>query len=98
MEHDNLEDILCRRKFEPASDDLAGRIIMMTSRMPQEYRNPILSGLVKAFNESFLVPRPAWALVLCLIIGVFIGAEAEFLNVLTQDDWSSFLYADEVWL
>jgi hypothetical protein len=96
--HDEkLEEILRSRRFEPASPDLADRIILKAQSIPQN--QPIrLAQWVRQLFAEFHLPKPAYVLACTLILGLVIGFYTPLDT--TQDDADtahvqSFLYADE---
>ena len=93
-----LEGMLQSRRFEPASPDLAERIIHKAQRMPQT-QTVSLSQWVRELFIDFHLPRPAYVLVSTLIFGFVVGFNTPRYTI-TADDADpipvqSFLYADE---
>lgn len=69
---EKLDELLRSRRVEPASPDLAQRIILKAQRLPQK---PILSlwQWVRQICEEFHLPKPAYMLAGALIVGMVIG-------------------------
>jgi hypothetical protein len=67
-----LEEMLRSRRVEPASPDLAERIILRTQSMPQNQTISPARRLKELFAE-FHLPRPAYVLTGALILGVVLG-------------------------
>lgn len=95
---EKLEAMLRARGLEPASPDLAQRIILKAQSLPQNQTMPLWQWIKQLFAE-FHLPRPAYVLACTLILGFVVGFNAP-LNTTTPDDLDSdqvqgFLYADE---
>ena len=93
-----LEAMLQSRRFEPASPDLAERIIRKAQQMPQN-QTVSLTQWVRGLFTEFRLPRPAYVLVSTLIFGFVVGFTIPQYTT-TADDADpipvqSFLYADE---
>jgi hypothetical protein len=93
-----LEAMLETRRFEPASPDLAERIIRRARQVPQNQTVP-LTLWVRGLFAEFRLPRPAYVLVSTLIFGFVVGFTIPQYTT-TADDTDtisvqSFLYADE---
>jgi hypothetical protein len=93
-----LEAMLQARRFEPASPDLAERIIRQAQQVPQN-RTVTLTQWVKGLFAEFRLPRPAYVLVSTLIFGFVVGFTIPQYTTTADDTDSisvqSFLYADE---
>ena len=93
-----LEVMLQSRRFEPASPDLAERIVRKAQLLPQ-HQAVFLSQWVKELFSDFHLPRPAYVLVSTLIFGFVVGFTIPQYTPSTDDADSmpvqSFLYADE---
>ena len=93
-----LEAMLQSRRFEPASPDLAERIIRKAHYIPQ---NQMISlpQWVRGLFAEFHLPRPAYVLVSTLIFGFVVGFTIPQYTTTADDTDSipvqSFLYADE---
>jgi hypothetical protein len=97
---EKLEAMLRSRRIEPASPDLAQRIIMKARQIPRD--QPITFGqwLTGLFGE-FHLPKPAYVLAATLLIGFIIGFNTPVET--TVDDPAvanvqEFLYVDEALL
>ena len=93
-----LEAMLQARRFEPASPDLAERIVRQAQQMPQN-QTVSLTQWVRGLFAEFHLPRPAYVLVSTLIFGFVVGFNTPQYTT-TADDADptpvqSFLYADE---
>ena len=93
-----LEAMLQARRFEPASPDLAERIIRQAQRVPQ-HQTVALTQWVRGLFAEFRLPRPAYVLVSTLIFGFVVGFTIPQYTTTADDTDSisvqSFLYADE---
>lgn len=97
---EKLERMLRSRGVEPASPDLAQRIILKAQAMPQNKAVPLWQWIRQVCAE-FHLPRPAYVLATALIFGVVIGfSTPPDSNPATDDNSSvqSFLSADEALL
>jgi hypothetical protein len=92
-----LDAMLQSRRVEPASPDLADRIVLKAQSIPQT-RTVTLAQWVRGVFAEFHLPRPAYVLACTLILGFVLGrftpldtgtSEMETIQV------QSFLYADE---
>ncbi len=89
---EKLEYLLSQRYVPSAPGGLAERIIAAAgSRDVAGVPRPWWSELA----DFFILPQPAIAFAACLVVGLFFGLEAEDFYILTQEDWSSFLYISE---
>jgi hypothetical protein len=93
-----LEAMLQSRRFEPASPDLADRIVHEAQYMPQNQMVSLTQSVRGLFSE-FRLPRPAYVLVSTLIFGFVVGFTIPQYTTTADDTDSipvqSFLYADE---
>jgi hypothetical protein len=93
---EKLDNLLRSRRVEPASPDLAQRIILKAQQLPQTKTMPLWQSVRELFGE-FHLPKPAYVLASALVIGMVIGFSAP--QETTADDSSasiqSFLSADE---
>ena len=93
-----LAALLQSRRFEPASPDLAKRIIRQAQQVPQN-QTVALTQWVKGVFAEFRLPRPAYVLVSTLIFGFVVGFTIPQYTTTADDRDSisvqSFLYADE---
>ena len=93
-----LEVMLQSRRLEPASPDLAERIIHKARHLPQNQTVSVTQWMKGLFAE-FHLPRPAYVLASALIFGFVVGFTVP-QNTMPSDDADSlsvqsFLYADE---
>lgn len=93
-----LEAMLQARRFEPASPDLAERIIRQARQVPQNQTVSLTQWVERLFAE-FRLPRPTYVLVSTLIFGFVVGFTIPQYTTTADDTDSisiqSFLYADE---
>lgn len=66
----HIDQWLSMRHAPQAPDDLADRIIHRAVRTPQQSPRAFGSGWLQELAGLFIVPRPAFALAVCLVIGV----------------------------
>ncbi|MGH7823621.1 MAG: hypothetical protein ACREQ7_00355 [Candidatus Binatia bacterium] len=102
---EKLERMFRSRRFEPASPDLAERIVLRAQSIPQKGTIPLTYWLRGLFAE-FHLARPAYVLTSTLILGFVIGLNSpvgtrDINTMYPKTDASanvnvqSFLYADE---
>ncbi len=98
---EKLENLLQSRRVEPASRDLARRIILKAQRLPQNKNMPFWDWVRELFKE-FHLPQPAYVFATALLLGMVIGFSAPEDNNQGADDSAmsiqSFLSADEALL
>jgi hypothetical protein len=97
---DKLDELLHSRRMEPASADLAQRIILAARQRPQNKNLPLRQWVRELFSELHL-PKPAYVLASALVIGMVIGFNTPDSNPLPDDGGvtvQSFLSADEALL
>lgn len=98
---EKLDNLLRSRRVEPASADLAQRIILKARQLPQTKSVPLWQSVRELFGE-FHLPKPAYVLASALVFGVVIGFSAPQDTGPAADDGSasvqSFLSADEALL
>jgi hypothetical protein len=92
-----LDTMLQSRRVEPASPDLADRIVLKAQSIRQT-RTVTLAQWVRGVFAEFHLPRPAYVLACTLILGFLLGLYTPVET--TTDDTDavqiqSFLYADE---
>jgi len=98
IQDEKLEAMLHSRRAEPASPDLAARIILKAQGIPQIRTTSPWQWLRQLFAEYHL-PKPAYVLASALILGLVIGFSTA--TDTTPADNSSpiniqgFLYPDE---
>lgn len=66
----DIDQWLLMRHAPQTPDDLADRIIHRAVRTPQRTSRAFASGLFQEMAGLFIVPRPAFAMAVCLVIGV----------------------------
>lgn len=97
-DHDEkLEEMLRSRVMEPASPDLAQRIILTAQGIPQDQALPLGQWIKRLFAE-FHLPKPGYVLACALILGLVLGFNAPSDPATDDTDGAqvqSFLYADE---
>jgi hypothetical protein len=92
---EKLDRMLHARRIEPASGDLAERIILKARQTPQA---PSFWQSVRDLFGEFHLPQPAYVLAGALMVGLIIGFSAPQDTPLALDDGASiqsFLSADE---
>jgi hypothetical protein len=92
-----LEALLRSRQIEPASPDLAERIVLLARQIPQNQTIPLTQWMKRLFSELHL-PRPVYVLACTLIFGVVVGFNSPLDTPVDDIDAmhvQSFLYADE---
>ena len=98
---EKLDNLLRSRRVEPASADLAQRIILMAQSLPQTPNLSLWQSMRQLFAE-FHLPKPAYVLASALVLGIVIGLSAPQETTLAVDDSSvsiqGFLSADEALL
>ncbi|HEX2228482.1 MAG TPA: hypothetical protein VHM64_15205 [Candidatus Binatia bacterium] len=97
---EKLENLLRSRRVEPASPDLAQRIILMAQQLTQQKTAPFWQSLRELFTE-FHLPQPAYVLAGALLIGLVIGFSAPEDQYGSDDSGpylQTFLSADEALL
>ncbi|TMA85929.1 MAG: hypothetical protein E6J74_32400 [Deltaproteobacteria bacterium] len=98
---EKLDRMLRSRRHEPASADLAQRIIFKARQLPQTKTMPLWQSVREMFGE-FHLPKPAYVLASALVFGIVIGFSAPQDTGPAADDSGvsvqSFLSADEALL
>jgi hypothetical protein len=98
MNDERLDAMLKSRRFQPASPDLAERIILKAQAIPQNQTISLWQWLRQLFAESHL-PKPVYVLASALILGLVIGFSTASDTTSTDDispiNIQGFLYADE---
>jgi hypothetical protein len=97
--HDEKLDILLRsRRMEPASPDLATRIILKTQSLEQ-VRNFAFWQWVRQSFAEFHLPKPGYVLASALVLGIVVGfttaGENFDRNETDAQTTQSFLSGDE---
>jgi hypothetical protein len=98
---EKLDNLLRSRRVEPASPDLAQRIILKARQLPQTKTMPLWQSVRELFGE-FHLPKPVYVLAGSLVFGIVIGFSAPQDTGPAADDGGasvqSFLSADEALL
>jgi hypothetical protein len=98
---EKLNELLRSRRIEPASADLAQRIILKAQQVPQNATLPLWQWIRDVFAE-FHLPKPAYVLASSLVLGVVIGFNAPQETSQAADDngaiIQTFLSGDEALL
>jgi len=95
-----LDNLLRARRVEPASPDLAQRIILKARSLPQAPSMPLWQSLRQVFAE-FHLPKPGYVLAGALLLGMVIGFSAPQESSFAEENSLSvqnFLSADEALL
>jgi hypothetical protein len=71
-EDKKLEAMLRQRRVEPASPDLAARILLRAQSLPQ-LRNISLWQFVHQLFAEFHLPKPGYVLASALVLGIVVG-------------------------
>ena len=82
---EKLDAMLRTRKLEPATSDLAQRIILKAQGLPQN-RTVSLWQSIKQICAEFHLPKPAYIVASALIIGMVIGYSAPQTSNADNDD------------
>lgn len=96
-EEEKLDAMLRNRRLEPASPDLAQRIVLKAQRRQQNQTIPVWQWIRNLFAE-FHLPKPAYVVVSALVLGIVVGfstPESTAPNDEESASVQSFLYADE---
>jgi hypothetical protein len=98
---ERLDAMIRARRVEPASPDLAQRIILKAQSLPQNQTVPLCQWMRQLFAE-FHLPRPAYVFACTLILGFVVGFNTPLstngADDLDTDQVQGFLYADEAML
>lgn len=92
-----LEALLRSRRIDPASPDLAERIVLQAQQIPQYQTIPFTQWMQQLFSE-FHLPRPVYVFACTLILGVVVGFTSPLDTPADDVDAvhvQSFLYVDE---
>lgn len=93
MQHDDMNDLLNRRKNPPARSGLAERIIHAALQHPQEKMRA--SDVWNEILAMLAIPHPSVAVAAGIVLGLMMGMEASDGLSILQQDWSSFLVINE---
>ncbi len=93
-EYGKLETKLNKRRFEPASAYFIERIILAAAqRKQQNIPKNIFIWLQELFAD-FMMPKPSYAVVLLLVLGISIGAGVGISENNSIDDTQEFIQAN----
>jgi hypothetical protein len=90
----DLDQILQRRFIPSPASNLASRIIE-AAREPKKKRRFYL---VQEIFQMMEIPRPAYALAVCLVIGLVLGIQIDNAVNISEQDLLSFVEIDDDWL
>ena len=97
-EDEKLARMLHSRRIEPASHDLAERIILQAQSLPQ-VQNISLWQAVRQLFAEFHLPQPGYVLATALVLGMMLGfniaPDHSSLNENNSQAAQSFLSGDE---
>jgi hypothetical protein len=97
-EDEKLARMLHSRRIEPASHDLAARIILKAQSLPQLESTSLWQAVRQLFAE-FHLPKPGYVLASALILGMLLGfniaPDHSSLNENNSQAAQSFLSGDE---
>ena len=97
-EDEKLARMLHSRRIEPASQDLAARIILQAQSLPQVQNISLWQSVRQLFAE-FHLPKPGYVLASALILGMLVGfniaPDHSSLNENNSQAAQSFLSGDE---
>lgn len=89
----DLNTMLNKRSVPPPSSNLASRI-MEAARA--EHKTPLIQSILRDIADMLILPKPAYALAACLVIGLVLGMQIEFENAATTtQDLFSFVEIEE---
>ena len=81
---EKLDRMLHSRRIEPASQDLAARIILKAQSLPQVQNMSLWQALRQLFAE-FHLPQPGYVLATALVLGMMLGFGTAPDNDLSSD-------------
>ena len=88
--NDDIDHILMTRRAVDVPEGLAQRIINMAT--PRTQKSDSWADIWSDMQAMFVIPRPAYALAMAVLIGLFVGLEDSALNDNTPStDFTSFL-------
>ena len=89
---DPLDNILQKRQVPPASSNLTERIIEASKQAsPPKGYNPV--SWLSALLDGLLIPKPAFAMVVFLILGLYLGFMSSDIAADTQEDDLYMIYS-----
>ena len=97
-EDEKLARMLHSRRIEPASQDLAARIILQAQSLPQVQNISLWQSVRQLFAE-FHLPQPGYVLASALVLGMMLGFSTAPDNAQISDAGSvtaqSYIASDE---
>jgi hypothetical protein len=98
--YEDLDHILQRRAVPEVPHGLAEQIIAAAARMEKAgpRRRRMVTDLWQGFAEMFVLPQPAFALAIVLVIGLTLGLNGQVQSLLADegdDLMTSFALADD---
>lgn len=86
-------DGMLKNRFVPnPSSNLSARIIAAAARHPERSFWEIF---FSEFSDMFIMPRPAFALAACLLLGLALALQVPVEQAIDQTDYFSFLTFDD---
>jgi hypothetical protein len=86
-----IDQLLRARRVEPASPDLAQRIILKARALPQTPSMSLWDSMRQLFAE-FHLPKPAYVLASALVLGMVIGFSTPQTSSLVVEENSASVY------
>lgn len=93
MDDRELDRILSARIVPVMPSALTARIL---KRLDEE-NDEVVAVLLGWFKDFFIIPQPAVVLTACLVVGLFLGIQAESTIALSNTDWGSYMEVSEPW-
>lgn len=88
--NDNIDHILITRRAVDVPAGLAQRIINMAT--PHKRQSDSWGDIWNDIQAMFVIPRPAYALAMAIVIGLFVGlGDSAFNDNVSSADFTSFL-------
>lgn len=87
-----LNAILYKRAIPPCDSGLASRIIRAATR---KEKTSLIDMIFQEMLTMMIVPRPAYALAVCLFLGLSLGLQIDSEAGMTPQDWFSFTDIEE---
>jgi len=88
----NIDGLLHERFVPSPSHNLAQRIIAASAQNP---KRSFLSILMTELSEMFVIPRPAYAIAGCVLLGLVMGLQMPVDIAASDTNYFSFLTIDE---
>lgn len=84
-----MDNILNNRKIPTPSSNLSARIIAAATL---RQNTPLWQIILEEVGAMFYIPKPAYAVAFCLVLGIVIGLQSEVEQAsLITTDWFSFI-------